>query len=118
VVVDDLKNVIGVYFLPSLILNFGSGWREIKKTNIISFSGEDEKCFIVKINSITGCSDNKKCEWEIYVLKMSMCPYKVIVKSEGVLVEIVFKNFSINSVLKRDIFKFIKPEDVETIKLN
>ncbi|MDR3281607.1 MAG: outer membrane lipoprotein carrier protein LolA, partial [Endomicrobium sp.] len=36
VVVDDLKNVIGVYFLPSLILNFGSGWREIKKTNIIS----------------------------------------------------------------------------------
>jgi outer membrane lipoprotein-sorting protein len=118
VVVDDLKNVIGVYFLPSLILNFGSGWREIKKTNIISLSGEDEKCFIVKINSITGCSDNKKCELKIYVLKMSMCPYKVIVKSEGVLVEIVFKNYSINSVLKRAIFKFIKPEDVETIKLN
>jgi chaperone LolA len=113
-IVDNWKNVIDDDFSPALIVNFGSSWRDIKKTNILSFSGENEKYNIIKVVPVK----NKDWNIKIYISKTTMYPDKAILESDGAVAEIIFKSYTVNPVLDKAIFKFSAPNDVEIIKLN
>ncbi|WP_125266975.1 hypothetical protein [Candidatus Endomicrobiellum trichonymphae] len=51
-VICSWKNFIDGDFALAVFINFGSSWREIKRTNIISLGGENEKYVVIKVNPI------------------------------------------------------------------
>jgi outer membrane lipoprotein carrier protein len=112
-VIDSWKNFIDGDFALAVIINFGSSWREIKRTNIISFGGENEKYVIIKVNPMK----NKGWNIKIYVSKATMYPGKAIIESDGVRREIIFKSYTLNPTLDKNIFKF-NASGIEVIKLN
>lgn len=112
--IDNWKNVIDGDFAPATIASFGSSWREVKKTNTMSFGGENENYIVIKIVSV----QNKDWTLEIYVSRTTMYPGKAVLKSDGVKVEIIFKSYAVNPTLDKTIFKFNSPNGVEVIKLN
>ncbi|MCA6070107.1 MAG: outer membrane lipoprotein carrier protein LolA [Endomicrobium sp.] len=112
--IDNWKNVIDGDFAPAAIASFGSSWREMKKTNTISFDGENEKYIVVKIVPVR----DKDWTLEIYVSRTTMYPCKAVLKSDDVKVEIIFKSYTVNPMLDKTIFKFSATNDVEIIKLN
>jgi outer membrane lipoprotein-sorting protein len=115
VVIDKCENMIDWDFATANIINFGSSWRKIKKTNTISFDGEDKKYIVFKINPL---EKNKEWYMKIYVSKANMCPEEAVVESSGVAVKIVFKNYAVDTVLDKNIFRLNIPNDVEVIKFN
>ncbi|OEG69400.1 hypothetical protein ATZ36_09785 [Candidatus Endomicrobiellum trichonymphae] len=112
-VIDNWKNFIDRDFAPAVIINFGSSWREIKRTNTISFGGENEKYIIIKVNPM----ENKGWNIKIYVSKGTMYPGKAVIESDGVRGEIVFKSYTLNPALDKNMFKF-NASGIEVIKLN
>ncbi|MDR3196216.1 MAG: outer-membrane lipoprotein carrier protein LolA [Endomicrobium sp.] len=112
-VVDAWKNSVDSDFSPASIVGFGSSWRELKKANDISLEGYDDNHVIIKIQPFK----NKNFNAKIYIEKESMRPDRAIVNSEGLKIEIVFKNYIVNSELSVNIFKFKAPNNVEIIKL-
>ncbi|MDR1926514.1 MAG: outer membrane lipoprotein carrier protein LolA [Endomicrobium sp.] len=115
VIIDKWENVIDVDFAPANIVNFGNSWRKIKKTNIISFDGENKKYIVFKIISF---KKNKDWYIKIYVSKATMYPEEAVMESDGVAMRIVFKNYAVDHVLDKNIFRLNIPNDVEVIKLN
>ncbi|MDR0800495.1 MAG: outer-membrane lipoprotein carrier protein LolA [Endomicrobium sp.] len=113
-VIDDWKNVADGDFAPAAIISFGSNWRKIKKTNVISFGGENEKYVVIKVNPMR----NKDWNVKIYVSKTTMYPGKAVIESDGVKAEIIFKSYTLNPALDKNIFKFNASVGVEIIKLN
>jgi outer membrane lipoprotein carrier protein len=113
-VIDSLKNIFNGDFVPSTIINLGNNWRKIKKTNLISLVEDNEKHTAITITPV----ENKNCNIKIYISKITMYPVKATVESEGVISEIIFKNYVINPVFDKNIFKFNIPDNVEIIKLN
>ena len=113
-VIDDWKNVIDKDFTPATIISFGSNWRKIKRTNVISFGGENEKYVVIKINPMK----NEDWNIKIYVSKTTMYPGKAVIESDGVKSEIIFKSYILNPMLDKNIFKFNALAGVEIIKLN
>jgi chaperone LolA len=113
VVIDNWKNFIDGDFAPIVVINFGSIWREIRRTNIISFGGENEKYIIIKVNPM----ENKGWNIKIYVSKATMYPWKAVIESDGVRGEIIFKSCTFNPALDKNIFKF-NASGIEAIKLN
>jgi outer membrane lipoprotein carrier protein len=113
-VIDNWKNVIDGDFAPVSIVSFGSSWREIKKTNKISFGGESEKYIVVKIEPVR----NKDWNIKIYISKTTMYPSKAVSESNGAKVKIIFKNYTINPLLDKNMFKLNVSDEVEVIKLN
>jgi chaperone LolA len=112
-IVDTWKNSVDGYFYPVFIVNFGSSWREIKKTNNITLDGYDDNRVVIKIQSLK----NKSFNANIYIAKTSMLPEKAVITSEGTKIELVFKNYIVNPELAVDTFNFNAPNDVEIIKL-
>jgi chaperone LolA len=112
-IIDSWKNFIDGDFALAVIINLGSNWREIKKTNIVSFGGENEKYVVVKVNPM----EKKIWNIKIYVSKATMYPGKAVIESDGVRVEIVFKNYTLNPAFDKDMFKF-NASGIEVIKLN
>ncbi|GHT46104.1 hypothetical protein AGMMS49936_04490 [Endomicrobiia bacterium] len=113
-IIDKWKNVIDDDFTPVTIVSFGSSWREIKKTNKISFDGEDEKYIIVRVESFKNNGQTIK----IYISKATMYPCKTVLESGGTKVEIIFKSYTVNPPLDKNIFKLNVSNEVEVIKLN
>ncbi|GHT71805.1 hypothetical protein AGMMS49950_09110 [Endomicrobiia bacterium] len=113
-IIDKWKNVIDDDFTPVTIVSFGSSWREIKKTNKISFGGEDEKYIVIRVESLKNNSQTIK----IYISKATMCPCKTVLESDGTKVEIIFKSYTVNPPLDKNIFKLNVSNEVEVIKLN
>lgn len=113
-VIDSWKNFTDGDFALIVIINFGSSWREIKRTNIISFGGENEKYIVIKVNPI---EENKGWNIKIYVSKATMCPGKAVIESDGVSDEIIFKSYVLNPALDKNMFKF-NASGIEVIKLN
>jgi outer membrane lipoprotein-sorting protein len=112
-VIDIWENFIDGDFAPAVIINFGSSWREIKRTNIISAGGENGEYIVIKVNPM----ENKGWNVKIYVSKTTMYPGKAVIESDGVRGEIIFKNCTLNPVLDRNMFKF-NASGIEVIKLN
>jgi outer membrane lipoprotein carrier protein len=112
-VIDSWGNFIDGDFALAVVINFGSSWREIKRTNIISFCGENGKYVIIKVNPM----ENKGWNIKIYVSKATMYPAKAVIESDGVRGEIIFKGYALNPALNRDMFKF-SASGIEVIKLN
>jgi chaperone LolA len=112
-VIESWKNFIDGNFFLAVVTNFRSSWREIKKTNIISFGGENVKYVVIKVNPV----ENKGWNIKIYVSKATMYPEKIVIESDGVRGEIIFKNYTFNTVLNKDMFKF-NASGIEVIKLN
>jgi chaperone LolA len=113
VIIDTWKNSIDRDFSLAYIVNFGSTWREIKKTNNITLDGYDDNRVIIKIQSLKNKSFNAK----IYITKTSMLPDKAVINSEGTKIEVVFKNYIVNPELAVGTFNFKSPNNVEIIKL-
>ncbi|MDR0820809.1 MAG: outer-membrane lipoprotein carrier protein LolA [Endomicrobium sp.] len=112
-VIDSWKNFIDGDFALAVVINFGRSWREIKKTNIISFDGENEENVVIKVNLM----ENKDWNIKIYVSKATMYPGKAVIESDGVRVEIIFKSYTLNPALNKNMFKF-NASGIEVIKLN
>jgi outer membrane lipoprotein-sorting protein len=112
-VIDSWKKFIDGDFAPAVIINFGSSWREIKRTNIISFGGENGEYIVIKVNPM----ENKSWNVKIYVSKATMYPGKAVIESDGVRGEIIFKSCTLNPVLDKNMFKF-NASGIEVIKLN
>jgi chaperone LolA len=112
-VIDSWRNFIDGDFALAVVINFGSSWREIKRTNVISFDGENEKYVVIKVSPM----ENKGWSVKIYVSKATMYPGKAVIESDGVRGEIIFKSYALNPALDKDIFKFNAP-GIEVIKLN
>ncbi|MDR1086650.1 MAG: outer-membrane lipoprotein carrier protein LolA [Endomicrobium sp.] len=112
-VTDTWKNSINEDFSPVLIVNFGSSWKDIRKTNNITLEGHDNNSVIIKIQPLK----NKDVNAKIYISKASMLPEKAIINSAITKIEIVFKNYSLNPELSKDIFKLKISNNVEIIKL-
>jgi chaperone LolA len=112
-VIDSWKNFIDGNFAPVVVINFGSIWREIIRTNIISFGGENEKYIVIKVNPMK----NKGCNIKVYVSKATMYPGKAVIESDGVRGEIIIKNCTFNPALDKNMFKF-NASGIEVIKLN
>ncbi|MDR2351184.1 MAG: outer-membrane lipoprotein carrier protein LolA [Endomicrobium sp.] len=113
VIIDTWKNSVDRDFSPASIVNFGSSWREIKKTNSISLDEYDDNRIVIKIQSLKNNSFNAK----IYIAKASMLTEKAVITSAGTKIELVFKNYIVNSELAVATFNFKAPNDVEIIKL-
>lgn len=113
VIIDTWKNSVDRDFSPASIVNFGSSWREIKKTNSISLDEYDDNRIVIKIQSLKNNSFNAK----IYIAKTSMLTEKAVITSAGTKIELVFKNYIVNSELAVATFNFKAPNDVEIIKL-
>jgi outer membrane lipoprotein-sorting protein len=114
VIIEKLKDMIDIDFALLIILSFRNNWKEIKKTNILSLIGEDGEYIIMQVNTIKDKERNIK----IYVSKATMYPGRIILESDGIMIEIIFKICLFNSVLDRKIFKLNLPNDIEIIKLN
>ncbi|OEG69604.1 hypothetical protein ATZ36_08515 [Candidatus Endomicrobiellum trichonymphae] len=112
-VIDSWKNFFDGDFALAVIINFGTSWREIKRTNIISFGGENEKYVVIKINPM----EHKDWNIKIYVSKATMYPGKAVIESDGVRREIIFKSYTLNPALDKNMFKF-NASGIEVIKLN
>jgi chaperone LolA len=112
-VIGSWKNFIDRDFALAVVINFLSCWREIKRTNIVSFGGENEKYLVIKVNPM----GNKDWSIKIYVSKATICPEKAVIESDGVRVEIIFKSCTLNPVLDKNMFKF-NASGIEVIKLN
>jgi chaperone LolA len=112
-VIDAWRNSINEDFSPVSIVNFGNFWKDIRKTNNITFEGRDNSSVIIKIQPLK----SKDMSAKIYISKVSMLPEKAIINSGITEVEIVFRNYSLNPGLSKDIFKFKIPSNVEVIKL-
>jgi chaperone LolA len=112
-VIDSWKNSINEDFSPVFIVNFGSSWKDIRKTSNITLEGHDNNSVIIKIQPLR----NKDVNTKIYISKVSMLPEKAIINSEVTKIEIVFKNYSLNPELSKDIFKFKISNNIEIIKL-
>ncbi|MDR1104147.1 MAG: outer membrane lipoprotein carrier protein LolA [Endomicrobium sp.] len=113
VIIDTWKNSVDRDFSPASIVNFGSSWREIKKTNDITLDGYEDNCVVIKIQSLK----NKSFSAKIYIAKTSMLPEKAVITSEGTKIELVFKNYIVNPELAVATFNFKAPNNVEIIKL-
>jgi outer membrane lipoprotein carrier protein len=113
VIIDTWKNSVDRDFSPASIVNFGSSWREIKKTNNITLDGYDDNYVVIKIQSLKNKSFNAK----MYIAKTSMLPEKAVITSEGTKIELVFKNYILNPELAVATFNFKAPKNVEIIKL-
>ncbi|MCL1971777.1 MAG: outer membrane lipoprotein carrier protein LolA [Endomicrobia bacterium] len=113
-VVDNWKDVISGDFTPVSMINFGSGWRTIKKDHNINFVGEDEMNYIIEI------SPAQKKDWsmQLHIDKSTMRPSKAIVTAAGLVVTVTITDYKINQNIKKDVFKFTVPEGVEVIELN
>jgi outer membrane lipoprotein carrier protein len=113
-VIDSLNNIFNDDFVPATIINLGNNWRKIKKTNLISLIEDSEKHTVITITPV----ENKNCSIKIYISKTNMYPIKATAESEGVISEIIFRNYVINPAFDKNIFKFNVPDNVEIIKLN
>lgn len=112
-VIDKWNNIIDEDFVPAIVVSFGSSWREMKKTSKINLIGENERYVVIKITSV-----NKDWSLKIYVSKLTMLPGKAVVESDGTTIEIVFKSYTINPSLDKNMFKLNVMDDIEIIKLN
>ncbi|MDR2399175.1 MAG: outer-membrane lipoprotein carrier protein LolA [Endomicrobium sp.] len=112
-VIDSWRNSINEDFPSVFIVNFGSFWKDIRKTSNIILEGHDNNSVIIKIQPLK----NKNMNAKIYISKASMLPEKAIIHSGITEIEIVFKNYSLNPELSKDIFKFKISNNVEIIKL-
>ncbi|MDR2251691.1 MAG: outer-membrane lipoprotein carrier protein LolA [Endomicrobium sp.] len=113
VIIDTWKNSIDRDFSLGYIVNFGSSWREMKKTNNITLNGYDDNRVIIEIQSLKNKSFNAK----IYITKTNMLPDKAVINCEGTKIEVVFKNYIVNPELAIGTFNFKAPNNVEIIKL-
>jgi outer membrane lipoprotein carrier protein len=112
-IIGNWKNFIYGDFVLAVVMNLGSRWREIKGTNIVSFGGENEKYIVIKVNPM----EKKGWNIKIYVSKATMYPGKAVIKADGIREEIMFKSYTLNPALNKDIFKF-NASGIEVIKLN
>jgi outer membrane lipoprotein-sorting protein len=112
-IIDKWNNVIDGDFAPVTIVSFGSSWREIKKTNKISFDSEDEKYIVITVKPFK----DKGWDIKMYISKTTMCPCKAILKSGVIRTEIVFKSYVANPILDKNMFKLNVSSQVEVINL-
>jgi chaperone LolA len=112
-IIDKWNNVIDGDFAPITIVSFGSSWREIKKTNKITLDSQDEEYNVIAVDPLK----NKGWNIKIYISKTTMHPCKAILKSGGTKVEIVFKNYVVNPILDKNMFKLKVSGKVEIINL-
>ncbi|MDR1522417.1 MAG: outer membrane lipoprotein carrier protein LolA [Endomicrobium sp.] len=114
VIIDSWQNVFDGDFSVATIINFGNNLEKIKKTNVISISGENEKYIILKAVPIK----RKDLVVEIYISKTTMYPVKAILRSSLVRVETIFESYVVNPILDKKNFKLNVSNDVEVIRLN
>ena len=113
-VADNWKDVISGDFAPVSLVHFGGNWKNMRKDNKISYSGEDEVYYFVDISPVN------KNDWNmrLNVDKNSFLPKRAVVSMPGVNVNVDISDYKINPVLKKDIFKFTTPDGVELIELD
>ncbi|MDR0956386.1 MAG: outer membrane lipoprotein carrier protein LolA [Endomicrobium sp.] len=112
-IIGKWNDIIGKDFVSAIVVNFGSSWRKIKKASKINLVGENERYAIIKITSV-----NKNWSLKVCISKLTMLPCKAVAKSDGTTIEIIFKSYTINPSLDKNMFKLDTVDNIEIIKLN
>ncbi len=99
--------------MPVSIINFGNGFKDLKKKYVITFEGMEDNKYILLFKPVSGDSFNMK----FWVESGSFIPVKLLISGDNVTIKTEMINKTVNPKIDKKLFNFKAPAGVEVMDL-
>jgi len=113
VIVDNWKKWASNSFVPVSIINFGKGWKDLKKKYAITYEGIDDNKYVLLFKP----AGEEAIKMKFWVSADDFVPVKVVLTGENVTINTEMINKSLNPKLDKKLFIFQAPSGVDVMNL-
>jgi outer membrane lipoprotein-sorting protein len=113
VIVDNWKKWIANSFVPASIINFGKGWKDLKKRYVISLDGRQDGRYVLMFTP----RENESLKMKFWIEADKFIPVKVEIYGDNVTIRTEMLNETLNPKIDKKLFIFHAPAGVEVMSL-